>query len=147
YCTRETTGQVYAFGTSAISQMWGTYAQNIKNLPQYMDAIEKTGIATERGYSMSTDETVIREVINEIMCNGLLDFDAMAIRLRTTADDIKRITVYDPAKLKQFEEDGLVEISEKGIQVSEDGMFVVRNIAMIFDPFLSIQPSQFSKVV
>jgi oxygen-independent coproporphyrinogen III oxidase len=147
YCTRETTGQVYAFGTSAISQMWGTYAQNIKNLPQYMDAIEKTGIATERGYSMSTDETVIREVINEIMCNGLLDFEAMASRLKTTADEIKRITVYDPAKLKQFEEDGLVEISEKGIQVSEDGMFVVRNIAMIFDPFLSVQPSQFSKVV
>ena len=147
YCTRETTGQVYAFGTSSITQLWGTYAQNIKNLNLYMDAIELTGLAIDRGYSMSNDETVIREVINEVMCNGYLDFDAMANHLKTTADDIKRITAYDPAKLKPFEEDGLVEITENKIQVSADGMFVIRNIAMLFDPFLGKVNSQFSKTV
>lgn len=147
YCTRETTGQVYAFGTSSITQLWGTYAQNIKNLNLYMDAIELTGLAIDRGYSMSNDETVIREVINEVMCNGYLDFDAMANHLKTTADDIKRITDYNPAKLKPFEEDGLVEITDNKIQVSADGMFVIRNIAMLFDPFLGKVNSQFSKTV
>ena len=147
YCTRETTGQVYAFGTSSITQLWGTYAQNIKNLPQYMDAIEATGLAIERGYSMSVDETIIREVINEIMCNGFLDFDEIASRFNTTSLEIKRITNYEPAKLKSFEEDGLVEISENQLHVSADGMFVVRNIAMLFDPFLGNINSQFSKTV
>jgi oxygen-independent coproporphyrinogen-3 oxidase len=147
YCTRETTGQVYAFGASAITQLWGIYAQNIKNLNLYMDAIELTGLATERGYGMTNDEIVIREVINEIMCNGYLDFDVIANRLQTTADDIKRITTYDEAKLKPFVEEGFVEFSENKIQITTDGMFVVRNIAMLFDPFLGNVNSKFSKTL
>jgi len=147
YCTRETTGQVYAFGSSSITQLWGSYAQNIKNLDQYMEAIEATGLATERGYSLSVEETVIREVINEIMCNGLLDFEALAKRLKTTSNEIKRITAYDPSRFETFEKDGLLEVSDDRIIVSVDGMFVVRDIAMLFDPFLNIQSSKFSKTV
>jgi len=147
YCTRETTGQVYAFGSSSITQLWGSYAQNIKNLDQYMEAIETTGLATERGYDMSVDETVIREVINEIMCNGHLDFEELAERLKMTSNDIKRITAYDPSRLVTFEKDGLLKATGDVIQVSVDGMFVVRNIAMLFDPFLNTQSSHFSKTV
>ena len=51
YCTLETTGQVYGFGASSISQLWGAYAQNHKSINQYMDSIESTGYATERGYT------------------------------------------------------------------------------------------------
>jgi len=147
YCTRDTTGQVVAFGSSAITQLWGSYAQNIKNLDHYMEAIESTGLATERGYSMSMEETVIREVINEIMCNGHLNFKELAKRLKTTADEIKRITGYDPSGFVSFEKDGLLEVTDDGIQVSVDGMFVVRNIAMLFDPFLNTQGTHFSKTV
>jgi len=147
YCTRETTGQVYAFGSSSITQLWGSYAQNIKNLDQYMEAIETTGLATERGYCMTAEETVIREVINEIMCNGHLNFEELAERLKTTPEEIKRITAYDPSRLVSFEKDGLLEVTGEVIQVSVDGMFVVRNIAMLFDPFLNTQSSHFSKTV
>ena len=147
YCTRETTGQVYAFGTSSISQLWGTYSQNIKNLHQYMDAIEQTGLATERGYSLTKEETVIREVINEVMCNGYLDFDVIAQRLKCTTEEVKAITDYNPSKLQPFIEDGLVELVNDTIHVSADGMFVVRNIAMLFDPNLGTTNSKFSKIV
>jgi oxygen-independent coproporphyrinogen-3 oxidase len=147
YCTRETTGQVYAFGTSAISQLWGTYAQNLKNLHQYMDAIEATGLAIDRGYSMSKEEIIIREVINQVMCNGYLNFEDIALHLKTTVDEIISITKYNPAKLQPFIEDGLVEIVDENIHVSSDGMFVVRNIAMLFDPNLVNSTSQFSKTV
>ena len=147
YCTRDTTGQVYAFGSSAITQLWGSYAQNIKNLDHYMEAVESTGLATERGYGMSVDETVIREVINEIMCNGHLNFEELAKRLKTTAEEIKRITRYDPSGFVSFEKDGLLQVTDEGILVSVDGMFVVRNIAMLFDPFLNTQSSHFSKTV
>ena len=147
YCTRETTGQVYAFGTSSISQLWGTYAQNIKNLNQYMDAIEATGLAIDRGYSLSKEEIIIREVINQLMCNGYLNFDDIAQHLKSTDDEIIAITKYNPAKLQPFIEDGLVEIVDGNIYVSEDGMFVVRNIAMLFDPNLGETSSKFSKTV
>jgi len=147
YCTRDTTGQVYAFGSSSITQLWGSYAQNIKNLDHYMEAIEATGLATERGYGMSVEETVIREVINEIMCNGHLDFEELAKRLKTSSDEIKSITAYNPSRFESFEQDGLLNVTNGVIQVSVDGMFVVRNIAMLFDPFLNTQSSHFSKTV
>ena len=147
YCTRDTTGQVYAFGSSSITQLWGSYAQNIKNLDHYMEAIEATGLATERGYGMSVEETVIREVINEIMCNGHLNFEELAKRLKMSPDEIKRITAYDPSRFESFEQDGLLNVTNGVIQVSVDGMFVVRNIAMLFDPFLNTQSSHFSKTV
>ncbi|MDO9154236.1 MAG: oxygen-independent coproporphyrinogen III oxidase [Paludibacter sp.] len=147
YCTRETTGQVYAFGTSGISQLWGTYAQNLKNLHQYIDAIEATGLAIDRGYSLTKEEIVIREVINELMCNGYLNFEDIAKPLQCTANEIISITNYNPAKLEPFIEDGLVKIVNNNIHVSEDGMFVVRNIAMLFDPNLTSNTSQFSKAV
>jgi len=112
-----------------------------------MDAIEATGLATERGYSLTKEETVIREVINEVMCNGYLDFDVIARRLKITAEEVKTITNYNPSKLQPFIEDGLVDIVDDKIHVSADGMFVVRNIAMLFDPNLGITESKFSRVV
>jgi oxygen-independent coproporphyrinogen III oxidase len=41
YCTRETTGQVYAFGTTGISQLENSYAQNAKSVGQYTDLINE----------------------------------------------------------------------------------------------------------
>ena len=50
YCTLETTGQVYGFGASSISQLDSAYSQNIKNATEYIDKIEKNGTAVLRGY-------------------------------------------------------------------------------------------------
>jgi len=147
YCTKETTGQVYAFGASSITQLWSSYAQNVKSLNGYISKIENEGVAVERGYNISCEETIIREVINEIMCNGYLDFSSLSKRLNISVDNIKKMTAYELRKLKIFEDDGLVEIKNDIIKVSADGMFVVRNIAMTFDPMLKIQDSQYSKTV
>ena len=147
YCTRETTGQVYAFGTSGISQLWGSYAQNTKNLNQYMDEIEANGLAIDRGYSMTKEEIFIREVINQVMCNGYLNFTEIAEYLKSTPEEIAAVTKYDPSMLQPFIEDGLVDIVDGNIHVSADGMFVVRNIAMLFDPNLATTTYKFSKTV
>ncbi len=147
YCTRETTGQVYAFGASSISQLWSTYIQNVKNLHEYIKRVEKEGLAVEKGLMVADNEIVIREVINEIMCNGFLDFKEIANRFDVSTDKIKEITAFDAQKLEVFIADGLVEFNEEVLRVSSDGMLVVRNVAMVFDPMLSIQDSQFSKTV
>ena len=36
YCTRATTGQVYGFGASSISQLHSAYSQNEKNSAKYI---------------------------------------------------------------------------------------------------------------
>jgi len=147
YCTLETTGQVYGFGASSISQLWGAYAQNFKNITHYMEAIEKTGFAVERGYALSTKQQIVRSVINSIMCNGVLIFDEIAAEFNLTADEIKTIIDFDATKLLNFEKDNLIIISEEGIKISDIGRMIARNIAMAFDPDLSQGASIYSKTV
>ena len=147
YCTLETTGQVYAFGSSSISQLWGAYAQNHKNMHLYMDAIESTGFAIERGYTMTVEQQVVRSVINSIMCNGLLLFEEIAAQFAMTVDEIKDIVHYDATKLIDFEKDNLISISAEGIKISDSGRMIARNIAMAFDPDLKQGETIYSKTV
>lgn len=147
YCTLETTGQVYAFGASSISQLWGAYAQNYKNMDHYMDAIEKTGYAVERGFVLNTQQQIVRAVINSIMCNGVLNFNEIAIQFRLPADEIKTLIHFDINKLADFEKDQLISITEEEITVSETGRMIARNIAMALDPDLKEGETVYSKTV
>ena len=147
YCTRETTGQVYAFGSSGISQLWNAYSQNIKNYEQYIKAIEETGFAIERGYRLTQTDIICREAINSVMCNGYLNFEEMAQQFSISEDELKNIFQYSPEKLSEFIEDGLVTLNDKSLKVSPQGMLIVRNIAMAFDPQLEVKQGMYSKTI
>lgn len=147
YCTRETTGQVYAFGSSGISQLWNAYSQNIKDYQQYTEAIENHDFAVERGFRLTQSDIICREVINSVMCNGYLNFDEMAHQFRISEDELKSTLQYSPEKLSEFIRDDLVMIDDKSIKVSRQGMLVVRNIAMALDPLLEIKQGMYSKTI
>ncbi|MFC2137872.1 oxygen-independent coproporphyrinogen III oxidase [Bacteroidota bacterium] len=147
YCTKKTTGQVYGFGATSISQLWGAYSQNYKEINKYIESIEKTGFAVERGYELSKEDQVRREVINEIMCNGHLNFNEIAKTFHITIEELKNIVGYNEANLKEFEEDSLLTIENDIIRLNSQGFFVVRNIAMKFDPLLENKKAQYSKTI
>ena len=147
YCTRETTGQVYAFGASGISQLWNSYSQNIKDYQQYISAIENRGLAVERGYKLSKDETICREAINSAMCNGYLDFNELATNFDITTEELKSILKFSPDKFAEFINDDLVTIENDLLKISKEGMLVVRNIAMALDPNLQVQQNMYSKTI
>jgi coproporphyrinogen III oxidase-like Fe-S oxidoreductase len=54
---------------------------------------------------------------------------------------------FSPIKLTEFIDDGLVELNNKGISVSQQGMLIVRNIAMAFDPQLEAKQGMYSKTI
>lgn len=147
YCTRQTTGQVYGFGSSAITQLFGAYMQNVKGVHEYIDLIQQTGFATEKGYSLNREEQIRRDVINEIMCNCYLNFSDVAKRFNTDISDIQKVVDYNPAKLQEFIDDELLVIDGNKISVNEKGKMVVRNIAMAFDPALKTGEGVYSKTV
>ena len=147
YCTRETTGQVYGFGVSSITQLWGAYSQNEKNIKKYIKKIEKHDFAVERGYILTKKDQIRRTVINEIMCNNFLDFSLIADNFNLSLEKIKEIVSYNPDKLKDFEQDDLVVIKNNTVKVNPQGRLVIRNIAMAFDPFLKTDNSQYSKTI
>jgi oxygen-independent coproporphyrinogen III oxidase len=147
YCTRETTGQVYAFGASGISQLWNAYSQNMKDYRQYISAVENNGLAVERGYKLSKDEIIIREAINSAMCNGYLDFNELAGSFDITIPELKSVLKFSCGKFTEFANDGLVTIDNDLLKISKEGMLVVRNIAMALDPNLQVNQNTYSKTI
>ncbi len=147
YCTLETTGQVYAFGASSISQLQGAYAQNHKDISKYMQAVEASGFAIERGYLLNRAEQTVRSVVNSIMCNGLLNFETTASECGTTVEDLKNLLHFEPPKFEPYVADGLMEIDENEIRLSEKGFLCARNIAMALDPALKAGEGVYSRTV
>lgn len=147
YCTKETTGQVYGFGCSSITQLWGGYSQNEKALRKYLERMENDDFAVERGYSLSFNEQVCKEVINETMCNGVFSFTEIGSCFGISGNEVKHIVNYQEEKLAEFVADGLLKITGDGIEVSKTGMLIVRNIAMVFDPQLNTEGDKYSKTI
>lgn len=147
YCTRETTGQVYAFGSSGISQLWNSYIQNLKGYQQYIESIEKHDFAVERGYRLTKQDIVCRETVNSIMCNGYLNFEEMAEKFGIDENKLIETLQFSPLKLTEFINDGLVISDKNGFTVSPQGMLIVRNIAMALDPLLEAKQGMYSKTI
>ncbi len=147
YCTRETTGQVYAFGMSAISQLHNAYAQNTKDISAYIKSINQGNPATEKGYQTDETDITVREIINEIMCNNRLNWNEIALRINKTPDEIKDLSGFDNIKLKTLANDGLLTYDGNTLIVTKNGRFLVRNIAALFDPKLKTTEKRFSKTI
>ena len=147
YCTRETTGQVYAFGSSGITQLSNAFIQNVKTTHEYIKAIKANGFATFKGYELSDNELLCSEIIEEVMCNGIVNLELVAQEWDIDVSDIYTITGFSPDKLLHLIDDKLVEISQNQITVSETGMMVVRNIAMLFDPLVQNNSAVHSKTI
>ena len=134
YNTKKTTGQVYAFGASGISQLHGAFTQNIKQYDQYVKAIESGRLAVDRAYVLNKEDLVVQNTINEIMCNGYVNFEKMAAAAACSVDEFLTMTGFDKAKIQPLLDDGLVELGENSLKVTPEGMLIVRNVAVAFDP-------------
>ncbi|MDZ7777646.1 MAG: hypothetical protein U5L09_19530 [Bacteroidales bacterium] len=146
YCTRETTGQVYAFGTSAISQLNNAYYQNTKDAGRYTSKIMNGNNVVEKVYRVSENERILREVINEVMCNRILPWQTIAARTGKSVQEIRSLTAISDAKLEAFKADGLIRVGEN-IEVTDKGRFFIRNIASAFDPLVQNTDKKFSKSI
>ncbi len=147
YCTRETTGQVYAFGTTGISQLENVYAQNARTVKSYLEHINKGEILIEKGYILNDNEKIIRSIINELMCNQYLSWEKLSTDFNRTITDIKAILDFDNSKLDIFKDDNLLEYNDAEITIKSDGRFVIRNIASVFDVNLKGSNKKFSTSV
>lgn len=148
YCTRKTTGQVYAFGVSAITQLSGAYAQNTKSVDKYIKHIEQGVSAVEKGYELTFEQQVTRDLIELLMCNESLLWAELASKYNTTTEQIHSWIHIPHERLKEMEGDGLITVTPEGIAATAEGKQFIRNIAALFDPLLNNEISQrFSKPI
>lgn len=147
YCTRRTTGQVYAFGISAISQLDRGYSQNIKDLDRYIKTIGSGNLPVEKGLVLSNEQLIVKEAITRLMCNKKLNLSVLASDFKIEYAKLLEITGFSFEKLKQFENENLVSIKDNEISITEKGSLFIRNIAVTLDPAYQEQTNKYSKSV
>jgi oxygen-independent coproporphyrinogen-3 oxidase len=147
YCTLETTGQVYALGVSGISQMENAYLQNTKDLKKYEEEINKGNFPVEKYYLVSEEEKIIRDIIENIMCNMEVSLEEIARKYKKNIKEIYTITQVDTEALSQYEEEGFLSFNDHRLRLTPKGQFFMRIIAAAFDPNMKNNKKNFSKAL
>jgi len=147
YCTRKTTGQVYAFGVSSISQLENAYVQNVKELESYIESLNKDKLPVEKGLILSQEQKLVREAITELMCNLNLNTNELSKNYHIDTEKFEKITNFTEDKLKEFIKDDLMNYKNGVIDVNETGSLFIRNIAATLDPEYLEQKDKYSKTV
>ncbi len=123
-----------AFGVSSISQVGASYAQNEKNIHDYVRRVEAGQLPVMRGVNLVDDDILRRDVIMRLMCDFRLDFSYFSGK---HGRDFPVYFSRELAALAPLIEDGLVALGRDGIEVTPPGRLLVRNICMVFDRYLS----------
>jgi len=116
---------------TSISQTPDMYWQNEKLLPRYYERLDAGELPVACGYALNPDDQVRRETIMRLMCDMKLDYAAMSQSLGV---DFLSYFAPEIAGLAGLEHDGLIETDDRGMQVTQSGRLLIRNIAMCFDP-------------
>ena len=134
--TTKAGADLYGMGITAISGIQNAYAQNQRDIPNWQKAVAERGIATMRGYHLSDDDRLRRAVISRLLCHTIVLKDEIS---RDFAIDFDHYFADELARLEPFRDDGLVVLDPAEIRTTWLGRIFIRNLAMIFDPYLEKQ--------
>ena len=135
-----------ALGVSAIGRVGAAYYQNAKTLPEYYESLQQRRLPVVRGYALTADDELRRDVIMALMCQGRLEFAPIE---RAHGVSMKDYFAPELESLRGLADSGLVALEAGAVQVTASGWFLVRAIAMVFDRHLreSREQRRFSRVV
>ncbi|WP_333694610.1 oxygen-independent coproporphyrinogen III oxidase [Flavobacterium sp.] len=123
--TSSKTQVMIGLGVSSISDSWYSFAQNVKTLEDYYDALAQNDLPVFRGHILNAEDIVIRKHILNLMCH----FHTSWTDYGTYFSEIPHVI----ERLEEMKKDGLVQITENTLTVTEKGKPFVRNICMAFD--------------
>lgn len=139
--TTQHAGLLLGLGVSAISDTGNHFAQNEKKLHDYYAAIGDGLLAVNKGYQLTPTDRVRKKYILDLSCKGATELQE---------NDLDMLRENCLPKLKEMEQDGLIEQDGKTVRVTNTGRLFLRNICSAFDEYL--QPGNsgaqlFSKAV
>ena len=134
-----------AFGVSSISAIDNVYAQNHKQIDDYMTSQEKGELAVARGFVLSDDDRLRQAAINQLICHFQLDFSVIEKQFNI---NFKSYFAGELEALRPMAQDRLLEINDQGIRVTPAGRLMIRRICMTFDAYLNRNTEvRFSKII
>ncbi|AWG21952.1 oxygen-independent coproporphyrinogen III oxidase [Flavobacterium faecale] len=112
-------------GVSSISDSWYSFAQNVKTIEEYYQKLEQNELPIYRGHLLSTEDLIVRKHILNLMCQFKTSWEEKEYYFNEIPEIIEQ--------LAEMEKDGLIEIGDSNLTVTEKGKPYVRNICMAFD--------------
>lgn len=134
--TTKAGADLYGMGVSSISSIGRAYAQNSREIPTYQTAVKDRGVATMRGYRLSEDDDIRREVIGRLLCHTVIFKREIE---RGFGIDFNEYFAAELDRLAEPADEGLVALDTEEIRVTPLGRIFIRNIAMTFDRYLHEQ--------
>ena len=134
--TTKAGADLYGMGVSAISCVQDCYAQNPRTVPEYSQAVRDRGLATMRGYRLTAEDRLRGAVISRLLCHTVIpkaEIDAQF------GIDFDTHFAEELRALAPMQDDGLVLLTPDEIQTTWLGRIFIRNLAMVFDPYLEQQ--------
>jgi oxygen-independent coproporphyrinogen III oxidase len=133
-------------GISAIGRVGATYSQNARTMEEYCDLIGQRRLPIVRGLALTRDDLVRRAVIMALMCQGQVVFEAIEAAWLL---DFRRYFAAELEQLQALADDGLVRRTDGAVEVTPEGWFFVRAVAMTFDRYLQANRSRatFSRIL
>lgn len=135
-----------ALGVSAIGKIGPTYSQNFRELEDYYDALDRNELPIMRGMELNADDLVRRAIIQALMCHFELSKESFNIAYLI---DFDKYFATEIEELREYEREGLLEITPQWISVTPKGRMLIRNICMVFDRYLRTRTehARYSKVI
>ena len=135
-----------ALGVSSIGRIGASYSQNAKTLDEYYDLLDQGRFPVVRGLALNRDDLLRRAVIMALMCQGQLQFESIELAYLI---EFRSYFAAEIQALQDLQEQGLVELDDSSIQVTAQGWFFVRAIAMVFDRYLQTDRTRakFSRII
>lgn len=133
-------------GVSAIGRIGATYSQNAKTMEEYCDHLDQGRLPVVRGLALNRDDLARRAVIMALMCQGQVLFESIELAWLL---DFRSYFAGEMEQLRDLADAGLVLLDESGIQVTAQGWFFVRAVAMVFDRYLQADRNRarFSRII
>lgn len=123
--TTQSTDLLIGLGMSSISDSWSAFSQNEKHLPDYYKKLDDGLFPIHRGHLLTSEDLLIRKHILNLMCRFSTKW--------TTLEDLDK---FNTDLLEELKEDGLINLSHEGIEVTDSGKPFIRNICMALDAYL-----------
>lgn len=123
--TASKTQLMIGLGVSSISDSWYAFAQNEKTIEAYYARLEQNELPILRGHLLSKEDLIIRRHILNLMCQFETSWNNPSMQFKELSTILNQ--------LKEMENDGLIEIKEHKISITEKGKPFVRNVCMAFD--------------
>jgi oxygen-independent coproporphyrinogen-3 oxidase len=134
-----------SLGLSSIGKIGASYVQNLRTLDEYYAALDQGNLPVEKGFHLSPDDLLRREIIMDLMCSSSLDVPAIEVKYKIRFADYFQSEL---ARVQPYVDEKLMQVSESAVGVTAKGRMFVRAFSMVFDQYLSRQSgAKYSKLI